>query len=125
MLRKTAILLAVFAASPAYAETLSLICEHDSGVSTKTGLPNHGYAEVFRIDFDVDDNEVVTPFFAELEISFDVTDFSVMWSFRLPAGGESYAYQLNRSTGTLFVTILTADERFVATGKCTKPKRQL
>ena len=102
-----------------------MICEHDSGVSAKTGLPNAGYAEIFRIDFDTNKNRVVTPFFADLDIKFSVDDYSVAWSVVLPAASETYVYQLNRTTGTLFVDIKTADDRYIATGRCTKTKRIL
>ncbi len=116
---------AILVALPAHAEVLSLICEHDSGLSTKTGMPVHGYTEIFRIDFDVDENKVITPFFAALEVSFSVTDFSISWRFRLVSDNETYGYQFNRTTGTLFVDIATADDRIVAKGRCTKPKRLL
>lgn len=112
-------------ATTVQAEVLSLICEHDSGVSTKTGLPNAGYAEIFRIDFDTGKDRVVTPFFASLVTTFSVDDYSVAWSVRLEAANETYVYQLNRTTGTLFVDITTGDDRFVATGRCTKTKRVL
>ena len=112
-------------AGTADAEVLSVICEHDSGVSAKTGLPNAGYAEIFRIDFDTTRNRVVTPFFADLGIKFSVDDYSVAWTVALPTAGETYVYQLNRTTGTLFVDITTASDRFVATGRCTKTKRVL
>ena len=109
----------------AHAEVLSVICEHDSGVSTKTGLPNAGYAEIFRIDFVTSKNRVVTPFFADLGIKFSVDDYSVAWTVALPSSDETYVYQLNRTTGTLFVDIRTADDHFVTTGRCTKTKRIL
>lgn len=118
-------LAALLLAAPANAEVLSMICEHDSGVSTRTGLPNAGYAEIFRIDFDTSKNRVITPFFADLGISFSVDDYSVAWTVALPAAGETYVYQLNRTTGSLFVDIRTADDRFVTTGRCTKTKRLL
>ena len=118
-------LAAILLAAPVHAEVLSMICEHDSGVSTKTGLPNAGYAEIFRIDFDTGKQRVVTPFFADMGIKFTVDDFSVAWSVALPASGETYVYQLNRTTGTLFVDIKTPADRFVAKGQCTKTKRVL
>jgi len=114
-----------FGAAAADAEVLSLICEHDSGVSARTGLPNSGYAEIFRIDFDTGKNKVLTPYFASLGINFSVDDYSVAWSVSLEASNETYVYQLSRTTGTLFVDIETADDRFVAKGQCTKTKRIL
>lgn len=123
MTKQILVLLALVVATPAYAEVLSLICEHDSGVSTQSGLPNQGYTEIFRIDFDVDKKKVLTPFFSTLDIEFSVDDYSVAWRVRLPSTDETYVYQLNRTTGTLFVDIVSAEERFVAKGQCTKPKR--
>ena len=123
--KELAVAAALLLAVPAQAEVLSMICEHGSGVSTKTGLPNAGYAEIFRIDFDTSKNRVVTPFFAELDIKFSVDDYSVAWSVALTSAGETYVYQLNRTTGTLFVDIKTAADRYVATGRCTKTKRVL
>ena len=125
MKRAVAVAMAVLLSGSAHAEVLSLICEHDSGISSRTGLPNAGYAEIFRIDFDTGKNTVVTPFFARLNIKFSVDDYSVAWTVRLEEANETYVYQLNRTTGTLFVDITTADDRFVATGKCTKTRRVL
>ena len=125
MKRAVAAAIVVLLGGPAQAEVLSLICEHDSGTSSRTGLPNAGYAEIFRIDFDAGKNKVVTPFFASLNIKFSVDDYSVAWSVRLDEANETYVYQLNRTTGTLFVDITTADDRFVATGQCTRTRRIL
>jgi len=123
MMRRMLAFLSVLIAAPANAEVLSLICEHDSGISVRTGLPNHSHTEIFRIDFDIGKDKIITPFFADLGGSFEVTDYSVSWNFRFASANETYVYQLNRTTGTLFVTIITAEDRFVAIGKCTKPKR--
>lgn len=125
MKKAVAVAAATLLGGPAHAEVLSLICEHDSGISSRTGLPNAGYAEVFRIDFDTGKDKVVTPFFASLDIKFSVDDYSVAWNVRLDADNETYVYVLNRTTGTLFVDITTADDRFVATGQCTKTRRVL
>ena len=118
-------LTALMMTGTANAEVVSLICEHDSGVNIETGKPNRGYTEIFRIDFDTNKNRVVTPFFATLDIDFSVTDYSVAWRFKLPADGETYVYQLNRATGTLFVDIATPSVNIVAKGQCGKIKRIL
>lgn len=123
MTKRILIVLGLVIGAPAHAEILSLICEHDSGVSAESGLPNQGNTEIFRIDFDVDKKKVLTPFFSTLDIEFSVDDYSVAWRVRLPSDDETYVYQLNRTTGTLFVDIVTAEDRFVAKGQCTKPKR--
>jgi len=125
MKRAVAVAMVALLSGPAHAEVLSLICEHDSGISSRTGLPNAGYAEIFRIDFDTGKNQVVTPFFANFDVQFSVDDYSVAWTVRLEEASETYVYQLNRTTGTLFVDITTADDRFVATGQCTKTRRVL
>ena len=125
MNRAVAVAILTLLGGPVNAEVLSLICEHGSGVSSRTGLPNAGYAEIFRIDFDTGKNKVVTPYFASLSIKFSVDDYSVAWSVHRDTANETYVYQLNRATGTLFVDISTADDRFVATGQCTKTRRIL
>lgn len=123
MTKRILIVLGLVIGAPAHAEILSLICEHDSGVIAESGLPNQGYTEIFRIDFDVGKKKVLTPFFSTLDVEFSVDDYSVAWRVRLPSDDETYVYQLNRTTGTLFVDIVTAEDRFIAKGQCTKPKR--
>lgn len=125
MRMQMAAFLALLASIPAHAEIISLICEHEGGISSVTGRPNAGGAKIFRVDFDTNKNKVVTPNFAAFDVTFSVTDYSVSWRYNMPAENAVYRYELNRSTGTLFVNVTTANDSFVASGRCNKPKRIL
>lgn len=102
-------------------KTLSLICEHDGGISIRTGLPDSVGTDIFPIDFDLDREVITTPFFQDAESYVGVNRQSIIWTLELPNLGHYWHYQLNRHTGKLFLKRTIGADTYMAQGRCVIP----
>jgi hypothetical protein len=109
--------LAIFACSMSFAETISLVCEHGGGISTRTGLPD-GDQEIFPIEFDAERETIVSKEYSDTEYYVGISPTEIFWSLEFPKPKQAWHYKLNRYTGTLYLKRWLQDEIFVAKGRC-------
>lgn len=113
-------LLAVLLCSTSFAESVSLVCEHDGGVNRETGLRDGLYADVFGFSVDLVQKRITAGFNYADGILLVVSSLSI--EIKVEYEDEGYSdiwwYKVNRYTGTLFAKRVSSGGAYHAKGQC-------
>jgi hypothetical protein len=123
-------LIAVFLCSTSYAEIgkpIPLLCEHDGGVNTKTGLRDGMYGDIFGFAFDPWRKEIHGFGYADKRVFIDNEDSEIRLLIQWgddDDDNEVLIILVNRYTGTLFakrsVRYAGRVTEYIAKGQCVK-----
>lgn len=126
------LLFLVMAALPAYAEKIKLDCEHDNGIRRSDGLPSDMEINFFRLEIDLESNQIVFPEgpkeLKAKQVSIDDQFISFLMDFNDIGQYQvlSRRYWISRNSGRLYVNQFGIDKDnrpidVIAAGVCQKP----
>ena len=122
------LLLLIVVAVPAHAQKIRLDCEHDGGVRRSDGLPSDMKFNFFRLEIDLETNQVAFPEGPEeiKAIQVSIQDHLIIFLLDLPGTNLSRRIWISRNTGRLYAIQFGIDDDnkvvdIIATGVCQKP----